>query len=792
MTTSAWSNERTDAAQTSTNGAGTRASGPNAATDNTVVDGEVVDGELVETNENGAGDAAPDPADIVDAELVDDLIDDDTNGAPDSATVPAPPIYPTTAGPVDSGSFPVVPGPADGLGTDVDPRSDFNARETTEVEAITKAPTSDAIATEGDAAPDATDVSEPDATAVVDTAANAGTENEPSADDPPPAETTAGATSRRPASSNRPARDPDRLLPPSGTTRPRRLAAPGPFLEDEPAATSFASSPPASDALVADTPPAPRIAASTAAAAQAATPPATPTDDEVEPIDDEVEPINGGVEPIDDEVAPTDDEVDEVVVAEGVTEAALVDDAVEAVEDLDPSVDVDPSLDADVDVETDDEPVGDAVIDAARAGGVDEFVPDADAVDDEGVIAEPPANRPMLQLRQIAGLTAGTIMDLQERSYDFADRDDSVGFSVLIDDYDRAVIVPGSAEASIDGEPIDEPTVLGSAVLDVGTARFTIQPVKDRPKASDWVDAHAFEDGDDNPLIEVPAELAEIPPEKTSKRRGLLRRKNKVDDDAQTDVVTWEFTEAVRQTRIEIATRKRFSHPDPAELAIRAECAAPILGTRPPGHPEFAQFAAMSADVPWLPNFSDINAIPSDLGFQIQPLLALPSVPVVVDLTNGPFGIVGTPSAAEACARQVVLALRAMSTDELQIHLAPEWEDLESWTWAEELVEQGPLQLPDEDDGTYPVALLDTSCQYGNGFTHEDAISGDLGVVILAPEIEDLPPYCATVLQIDPTGRALLTNQHGQVIRGTPIGVPISAARDVAQDLIDLADQRRH
>lgn len=402
-----------------------------------------------------------------------------------------------------------------------------------------------------------------------------------------------------------------------------------------------------------------------------------------------------------------------------------------------------------------------------------------------------------LELRQIAGLTSGTTMSLDVECYDFAQEDGVVGFQLEVDRNDRAVVIPHTAETRIDTVEVHEPTVIGLGVLDVGNARFLVRHRRERKRATDWLDLHDAADRPE-PLIEVPENLgrglqAPTKPRRTKRLRGL--RRNRGDDDTvanrpNLDAVSWDFIERIRAIRIELTDRERYLHPDPAELADRAKQQAPILSIRPPGHPLFAKVAVIAADMPWRPKFDRIAAIPEGLGPYLKPLMSLPSRPIAADLMIGPLGIVGHPSATMACARHVITSLYGMSTSDLRLHIATVEERHDLWDWAYELAPPGPV----DTEHTFPVVVVDGMGSFPtSGLTHADAIEHRAGAVVLADSVDDLPSYCGTVLQVDEVGSGLLTNHLGQIIAGTPIGVSLALAAQVADDLVAVRERReRH
>jgi hypothetical protein len=316
-------------------------------------------------------------------------------------------------------------------------------------------------------------------------------------------------------------------------------------------------------------------------------------------------------------------------------------------------------------------------------------------------------------------------------------------------------------------------------VLDVETARFTIRP-QQADLDTDWPDES---DGVDQPepVIEVPAALSEPGPPSGGRLKRLARKKH--EPDHATDIATWELIEAIRQTRAELAQQERLRYPDPAGLLTRAANRSPSIGARTPTHPLFARIGVMVADQPWLPNFDDINAIPESVGYQIQPLLSLPSVPVAADLLVGPLGIVGTRAATMAAARHIMVSLYGLSTQDLHLHIATDDSRADAWRWAQAICANRPLDL---DDG-FAVAIVDGMENFGaEGFGHQEALDRALGVVILVDTVEELPSYCGTVLQIDPGGTAVLTNHLGNVVKGTPVGIGTAMATRIADDLMDV------
>ncbi len=403
-----------------------------------------------------------------------------------------------------------------------------------------------------------------------------------------------------------------------------------------------------------------------------------------------------------------------------------------------------------------------------------------------------------LELRQIAGLTSGSTMPLEPECYDFAQDGGAVGFRIQVDGNERAIVVPLASAIKLDAIEVHKPSLIGQGVLDAGSARFVVRHRREHKRPTDWLGQHDAAERPE-PVIEVPPGLGSphdpaAGDASGSGRRGRGRRRKRRENvpgaaaEVAIDAASLELIDRVRKVRLELTDRERYLHPDPAELADRAQKRAPILAIRPPGHPLFAKVSIMAADMPWMPRFDDIAAIPDALGDKLKPMMSLPSLPIVADLMVGPLGIVGNPSATLACARHVVTSLFGLSTTELRLHVATTEDRAPRWDWCYELAPPGPV---DPTDG-FPVVILDgTASLADSGLTHADAIEHRTGAVFLADSVEELPSYCATVLQVDGAGSGLLTNNQGNIIAGTPIGITTAFASEIADDLMAVVERRQ-
>ena len=378
----------------------------------------------------------------------------------------------------------------------------------------------------------------------------------------------------------------------------------------------------------------------------------------------------------------------------------------------------------------------------------------------------------VLEMRQVAGLTAGSVMDLHRGSFQFRESDREVGFSLVVDETDQVSVVAGAANAAVDEILVVEPTPLGSAVLNVGSACFTVRPPRPEPdpkalleqleaarRPSRAINVPVFH-GDD-----------QSPEQTTSSRFGSLFSRDTETDEPQEafDAQSWEFLESIRDTRSLVAERHRYLHPNPEELRSRLERLDPGLWDRTVEHPLFARFAVAYATIPWEPRFDRPEDIPVPLHRPIQEMSCLPWVPVTANLLFGPLGIVASRSAALACARNAVLSLAcSTSPDDIEFSIVTAQGLVDDWNWTSSL----PNTLFPNGKNSYCVAVADGMAHFdGAGFDHEAVKNNEMGLIVLAETLEELPDYCGTILLISPDGQCQVTNHLGERVSGTPIGV---------------------
>lgn len=394
------------------------------------------------------------------------------------------------------------------------------------------------------------------------------------------------------------------------------------------------------------------------------------------------------------------------------------------------------------------------------------------------------SDRPaMLHMRQVAGLTAGSIMELEQGSFQFSESSDEVGFTLTVQDENHIMLIPGTAEAMLDEMVAMQPTELGDAVLNVKTACFVVRPPRTPPSPASRLEA--IKKARRSPkVIEVPVFVDNRPLESAASGSWLNSLFSKNDSESQQeetrlDAQSWQFLEGIRQARTVVAERQRQQHPDPEELQSRLSRLDPGLWNRGVDHPLFGRFAIAYATIPWEPKFDNPEAIPERLHTPIEQLSSLPWVPVTANLLFGPLGIVGKRAAALACARHAILSLAALTAPgDLEFSVATDAALADDWDWTSSL----PPSMFPTGQASYCVAVADGMHNFDDaGFDQTAVQNNEMGLIALGETIDDIPPYCGTVLQVEADGTGAVTNHLGQRIGGTPVGITTDYAVQMAR-----------
>ncbi|MGI9596670.1 MAG: hypothetical protein ACR2QK_10945, partial [Acidimicrobiales bacterium] len=224
-----------------------------------------------------------------------------------------------------------------------------------------------------------------------------------------------------------------------------------------------------------------------------------------------------------------------------------------------------------------------------------------------------------IELRQVAGISAGGCLELRPGRYDFGPVEkgpgrlddgepDSVGFTLSLDGDMAATVGPGSGPLLLDDEAIVAPTELEGRIINAGSARFVVaRPRPPRRRGGSVRDGGLDEA---HPWV-----LSPIP--------GALGTLGVIDDPA------------------DLIGRRRRLHHGPDEIRHRIAGGRDLLWDRGPDHPLFGVAVVAMADVPLR-------------GVDLE--IAAP-VPVSIDLLRSPTMIVGERRLQLAVVRHMLLGV---------------------------------------------------------------------------------------------------------------------------------------
>ncbi len=418
--------------------------------------------------------------------------------------------------------------------------------------------------------------------------------------------------------------------------------------------------------------------------------------------------------------------------------------------------------------------------------GADEAIDLSGAVTEtiHEVSAHPEEDDPVvvLEMRQVAGLTAGSVMGLHAGAFEFNESEADLGFGLVVHGPDDVVVVPGTAQAQVDEFPVAAPIQLGDGILNVGTACFTVRSPRPEPTAQHRLavleettrpaNAILTPDvglGPEPDPIPPPPELAAVFGE---------------DDAPELGEHWWDFVGQILEVRSQVAERHRALHPDPEQLRSRLDRLDPGLWDRTIDHSLFARFALAYATIPWEPRFDFPERIPSELHGPIREISRLPWVPVTANLMHGPLGIVGSRAAVLAAARNAVLSLACLSSPtDLVFSIVTAKGLIDDWRWTSTMPNSLFVTRPE----TFPIVVADGMSHFeGAGLDPAKVLRNEMGLIVLAQSLDELPDYCGTILQISADGRCQVSNHMGEQALGTPIGVTAGFAGEAAVRLAGI------
>lgn len=402
--------------------------------------------------------------------------------------------------------------------------------------------------------------------------------------------------------------------------------------------------------------------------------------------------------------------------------------------------------------------------------------PDVNAGGEQSERVEPEAaNEVTLEMRQVAGLTAGSSMLLPPgKVFQFNEtttsgpaaadgQGDSASFVLRVSDEGRVIVVPGSATAIVNETVVEEPTFVGNGILSVGSACFTVRPTRGEANAATL-----------------------------ERTETALKAPRAIEvGDLETDGDIEALFGSIRDTRHAVAERHRLVHPDPEELKNRLARVDPGLWERGRDHRFFSRYSVGYAIIPWQPKFDSPERIPDHLHDAINRMSVLPWVPITTNLLQGPIAIHGGRASTLAICRHALLSLAALTAPgDIRFSVVTGRDQVDDWQWTKSLPElMSPTGSEDANgDGPnhYQLSVVDGAHHLETAGLSIGNAGPKNGIIVLAPDRESIPDGCATYIAAEDGGTAVVTNHLGEEISATPIGVTEAFAHDMATRIADI------
>ncbi len=396
-----------------------------------------------------------------------------------------------------------------------------------------------------------------------------------------------------------------------------------------------------------------------------------------------------------------------------------------------------------------------------------------------------------LELRQVAGLTAGYTQPLGPGTHNFgsasaspAGDDQTRPFTLTVGE-DHVAWLPGKERGiRLDGLPISTPTRVDHGVIDAGSARFLVaqsRPPTRRRGGSTVVPGTPTDVGPTGPLRQERIRVADYtsagsdPSTPTTSRTRRFGKRNNDGNHARAKVDSSPLIDRMLEVRAVAVQHARSQFPDPGQLIQMAMAGADHMGHIGPRDEGFGVVPIAYGDLPWNPPFDRPDRIPGPMVVAVQQHSVLASVPLTVDLLHGHLGIVGERQACLAVARQIAIALRVLSpVDAVSFALlSPDAQPVD-WAW---------LNHMPNDLGGLPILFIDGIREVASQGMRQVLSEADAGgAIVIDDQLRDIPSLCKTVLEIKPTGNSsLLDFRRGATTTrvSTPLGFSLQTTIDI-------------
>ena len=402
-----------------------------------------------------------------------------------------------------------------------------------------------------------------------------------------------------------------------------------------------------------------------------------------------------------------------------------------------------------------------------------------------------------LELRQVAGLSAGGSISLPPGIYDFHPALGEYGgripdptmkpFRIHISAENVATVGAPGPGIRLDGQPVSQMVPVGRKVIDAGSSRFVVAPARSNNRRRRTSSSAANEAA--AVVVERPVEkivvgnyLEDLPEtgERRSGKKGRRFGTKKAEAVGGPDLLLTKMLE-VRSAAVE---QRRALHPDADELIARAKSGEGHVGKVEPGSKNFGVMSIAYGDLDWKAPFDRPDRIPGSVMAKLEPLMMLPSVPLLADLSAGPFGIVGERQACLSVVRHIMVALRVLSppTAFEPAVLAKAGTGFEDWAWVDQFPRGQRNVTP-----ALPLLIIDGVAQLGaHNLRPTLTEPGHVGALIIDDQLSELPSVCSHVMEITASGTVtMLDFKRGNTTtrKATPCGISLTDTLEVAENL---------
>jgi hypothetical protein len=374
---------------------------------------------------------------------------------------------------------------------------------------------------------------------------------------------------------------------------------------------------------------------------------------------------------------------------------------------------------------------------ADRLGGsLDSVLPEAEPVIDSGALA---AHR--MELRQVAGISAGGSMELRPGRWDFGPvrtgpgrlqdgEPDSIGFTLVVGSDLGATIGPGEHPVRLDDQPVMAPAKVGGRMINAGSARFVIA----RPRPPRKRDGG----GGDPPASQLDPWVLEPVP-----RPGPLGPR-----------------------MADLLHQRRRLHYGPDEIRHRVEGGGPLLWNRGPDHPLFGTAVIGMADVSVRGNGIEVAA----------------AAPVSIDAVGSSTVLVGRRSYQLAVARHLILGLAAtIDPRDLRLGLHSELPEL---AFVRNLPHATEVRSGIGGPRRRNLLVVDRAA----GGDRWPILPGGGTMLILGRRHDPVPEGADVVTVVDEAFLSVQCGDGERVIQGvTPTGFAAMLAQELADRLTSIA-----